>query len=113
MTNGAYGYPSGYDGHDVPGAVTRQSSLRSSVSRLSGNADVNAPQSAPIYSRPYAPAPGIATSHRGRGGDTPAGDPAQGAGQGSQRSRRQGLRQRGRPGSGPKPFLAEQGKGNA
>jgi stearoyl-CoA desaturase (delta-9 desaturase) len=43
----------------------------------------------------------------------PAGERCQGAGQGSQRSRRQGLRQHRRPGSGSKPFLAEQGKGNA
>ena len=43
----------------------------------------------------------------------PAGDRWQGAGQGSQRSRRQSLRQHYRPRSGSKPFLAEQGKGNA
>jgi hypothetical protein len=39
-----------------------QSSLRSSVNRPSGNADINAPQSAPICSRPCALAPGIAGS---------------------------------------------------
>jgi stearoyl-CoA desaturase (Delta-9 desaturase) len=43
----------------------------------------------------------------------PAGNRCEGAGQGSQRSRRQGIRQHSQPGSGPKPFLAEQGKGNA
>lgn len=39
-----------------------QSSLRSSVSRPSGNANIKAPQGAPICSRPCALAPGIATS---------------------------------------------------
>ncbi|HEX3198271.1 MAG TPA: hypothetical protein VHR39_12050, partial [Propionibacteriaceae bacterium] len=42
-----------------------------------------------------------------------AGDRRQGTGQGSQRSRRPGLRQLYRPGSAPKPLLAERGKGNA
>ena len=71
------------------------------MSRQSGNADINAPQSA-------LPALALARSplesqhrHRGRSGDMSAGDRCQGAGQGSHRS------------SGPKPLLAEQGKGNA
>ena len=41
-----------------------------------------------------------------------AGEPFEAANQGSQGSGL-GLRQLYRPGSGPKPFLAEQGKGNA
>src|SRR5829696_1666773 len=90
----------------------QQSSLRSSVSRPSGNADIDAPRVryllSPLRACPWNRNIGIEAAAA-----MPAGDRCQGAGQGSQRSRRQGLRQHRRPGSGPKPFLAEQGKGNA
>ena len=59
MTNGAVWVPLRLFSDTMYPA---QSSLRSSVSRPSGNADINAPQSAPICPRPGALAPGIATS---------------------------------------------------